>query len=61
MKVRFQGEEDPLEERIPVLLPEESQGQRNLAGYSTQGCTESDMTKATQHACPHIVPENNHK
>ena len=61
MKIPFQGKEDPLEERIPVFLPEESHGQRNLAGYSTQGCTDSDMTKATQLACPHIVPENNHK
>ena len=28
----------------PVLLPEESHGQRSLAGYSPWGCKESDMT-----------------
>ena len=31
-------------------LPGESHGQRSLAGYSRQGLTESDMTKATEHA-----------
>ena len=31
----------------PVLLPGESQEQRSLVGYSPQGHTESDMTKAT--------------
>ena len=29
----------------PVFLPGESQGQRSLAGYSPQGCKESDMTE----------------
>ena len=29
----------------PGLFPGESHGQRNLAGYSLQGCTESDMTE----------------
>ena len=33
----------------PVLLPGESHGQRRPAGYSPQGCTESDMTQVTQH------------
>ena len=28
------------------ILPGESQGQRSLAGYSTQGHKESDMTEA---------------
>ena len=28
----------------PVFLPGEFQGQRSLAGYSPQGCKESDMT-----------------
>ena len=28
-----------------VFLPRESQGQRNLAGYSTSGPKESDMTE----------------
>ena len=32
----------------PVLLPEESQGWRNLVGYRLWGCIESDMTEATQ-------------
>jgi len=31
----------------PVFLPGESQGQRSLAGYSPQGCTELDLTEAT--------------
>ena len=31
----------------PVFLPEESHGQRSLAGHSTYGCKESDMTKVT--------------
>ena len=51
MGVRSLGREDPLEERArqptPVFLPGESHGQRSLAGYSSQGHTESDMTEAT--------------
>ena len=31
----------------PVFLPGESHGQRNLVGYSPQGCKELDMTEAT--------------
>ena len=31
----------------PVFLPGEYHGQRNLAGYSSWGCRESDMTEAT--------------
>ena len=45
------GWEDPLEDGMaytPVFLPGESHGQRNLAGYNTQGHKESDMTEATQ-------------
>ena len=34
----------------PVFLPGESHGQRSLAGYSMGGRTQSDTTKATQHA-----------
>ena len=34
-----------------VFLPGESHGHRSLAGYSSWGHTESDMTEATQHAC----------
>ena len=29
----------------PVFLPENSHGQRSLAGYSPWGCKESDTTK----------------
>ena len=29
----------------PVFLPEESHGQRSLAGYSPKGCKELDMTE----------------
>ena len=32
---------------IPVFLPGESNGQRNLVGYSPWDCKESDMTDAT--------------
>ena len=31
----------------PVFLPEESHGQRSLAGYSPWGCKESDMTEGS--------------
>ena len=37
----------------PVFLPRESRGQRSLVGCCPQGCTESDTTEATQHACMH--------
>ena len=39
-QVQFLGQEDPLEKAMattPVFLPEESQGQRSLAGYSPWG------------------------
>ena len=39
----------------PVFLPGESHGQRSLVGYNPYGCTESDMTEATQHACKHVL------
>ena len=32
---------------IPVLLPEESHGQRSLAGYSPWDHKDSDMTEVT--------------
>ena len=44
------GREGPLEkgmEPTPVLFPGEFYGQRSLAGYSPQGCTELDMTEVT--------------
>ena len=41
----------------PVYLPRESQGQRNLVGYSpTLGCKESDMTEVTLHAQVLLCP-----
>ena len=42
------GQEDPLEKKwwhTPVFLSVESHGERSLAGYSLQGCEESDMTE----------------
>ena len=33
----------------PVSLPEESHGERSLAGSSPWGCKELDMTEATHH------------
>ena len=30
---------------IPVFLPGKSHGQRNVTGYSSWGCKESDMTE----------------
>ena len=32
-------------QHTPVFLPEESHGQRSLAGYNPQGCKELDMIK----------------
>ena len=46
------GREDPLEkgwQPTPVFLPGKSHGQRNLVGYSPEGCKELDVTEATQH------------
>ena len=39
----------------PVFFPEESHGQRSLAGYSPQGCKESACLK--QPACTHGIRE----
>ena len=50
MWVQCLSQEDPLEEAwhpIPVFLPGESHGQKNLAGYSPYGHKESDMTEVT--------------
>ena len=46
--VRSLGQEDPLEKDTvthSVFLPGESHGQRSLAGHSSWGCNESDMTE----------------
>ena len=37
-----------------VFLPEESHGQRILAGYSPQGCKKLGVTEATQYTYKHI-------
>ena len=37
----------------PVFLPGKSHGQRNLVSYRPQGCKESNMSEATEHAHPH--------
>ena len=45
-QIQSLGQEDPLEKGVattPVFLPEESHGQRSLAGYSPRGHEESDM------------------
>ena len=31
----------------PIFVPGESHGQRRVAGYSSQGCKESDAAEAT--------------
>ena len=51
--VRSVGGEDPLEKDLTThssIIAWRTHGQRNLAGYSPWGCTESDMTKATAQA-----------
>ena len=48
IRVPSLGREDPLERQwqpTPVFLPGEPRGQRSLAGYSPQGCKESDTTE----------------
>ena len=50
MQVQSLGQEDPLEEGMAIhssVLPEESHGQRSLAGYSPLGHKESDTTEVT--------------
>ena len=52
MQVQSLGWEDPLEEEMattPVFLPQKSNGQRSLAGYSPWGHKELDTTEATEH------------
>ena len=48
MQVQSLSQEDPLEEEMathPVFLPRKSHGQRSLAGYSPNGCKQSDSTE----------------
>ena len=40
-------------QHTPVFLPRESPGQGSLVGCCPWGCTESDTSEATQHACMH--------
>ena len=44
-----------------VFLPGKSHGQRNLAGYSSWGRKELDMTEATEHASKMKVNSFSHK
>ena len=39
-----------------VFLPRGSHGQKSLAGYSSQGCKESDTAEATQHLSVCLFP-----
>ena len=48
----------------PIFLPGESHGQRSLAGYSSRGCEELDMTEElnthTEHKDAHrLIPRTN--
>ena len=48
MQVQSLSQDDPLEEEMathPVFLPRKSHGQRSLAGYSPNGCKQSDSTE----------------
>ena len=50
-QVQSLGQEDPLKEAwqpTPVFLPEESHGQRSLAGYSPWSHKESDTTEVQE-------------
>ena len=40
---------------LQFSCPESPHGQRSLGGYSPQGCTESDSTKATDHSHTHCL------
>ena len=44
----------------PVFLPEESHGQRSLAGYSPWGRTESGTTEATERSAAHTEVFHEH-
>ena len=45
--VLFLGQEDPLEKRMttPVFLPGEFHEQKSMAGYSSWGCKETNITE----------------
>ena len=55
MKVRFLGQEDPMEEGMAThssILGGESHGQRSLVGYSPRGHKESETTEVTEDRHP---------
>ena len=45
--VLFLGQEDPLEKRMttPVFLPGEFHEKKSMAGYSSWGCKETNITE----------------
>ena len=47
-RVSSLGQEDPLEKEMSINFPGESQGQRSLAGYSSKGHKESNITEHTE-------------
>ena len=50
------GQEDRLEEEMVThFSTQKSHGQRSLAGYSPQGCKESDTTEQLTHHMPNAV------
>ena len=59
MKVRFLGQEDPMEEGMAThssILGGESHGQRSLVGYSPRGHKESETTEVTEDRRPQWDP-----
>ena len=60
--VLFLGQEDPLEKRMttPVFLPGEFHEQKSMAGYSSWGGKELDMTEGLNNKKPGIgsIPGN---
>ena len=52
-QVQSLGWKDPLEKEMAIhssILPGKSHGQRSLAGSSSWGCKESDMTEQLTHS-----------
>ena len=58
-QVQSLGQEDSLEKgmaTIPVFLPGESHGQKNLAGYTPRGHKELDMPEQLAHTHTVVAP-----
>ena len=56
--VQSLGQEEPLEKEMAThscILTWRVPWQRSLAGYSTQGCEESDTTEATKQQGPNVA------